>query len=340
MIVPSSIQQRFNYSEPYVDRVARLVRDVVFAFCESHGYAFVGRKKTASSVSEKIETGRYVSWNGLDDLYGCTIVIPTLVDEAPAIDFLEATFVKAELRRRGGTLKQPDVFRFDSTRFIGKVNLTEAQKEESELGNILFEVQVRTAFEHAWSVATREFAYKSDEVNWRRSRLAAQLKASVEQLDALVLGFDAMSGHLSEHEWPIISAKRHLEICLKKLVSDAVVPIEVAPESWARFCDNMWTLVDSTFSTPMSKKLESAQKAAEVVERRARAVAGTSFPRSITLLQFCLASLMEEGFINKPIKGYTPLITRELLDLFPVVQKLGAGFNFDEVTTADASPEA
>lgn len=328
MIVPSCIQQSFDFSGPYIDRVAGFVKDVTFSFCEEQGFAFIGRKKSVSSVSEKIETGRYKRWSELDDLYGCAIIVPTLNREVDAITFLNNAFKRIELRARGGTLKQPDTFRFDSTRFIGRLKDSEASALDSRLGDVLFEIQIRTAFEHAWSVATREFAYKADEVSWRRARLAAQLKASVEQLDALAVGFDAISGHLSEHEWPVISAKRQLETCMKKLVADAVIPIEVAPESWTRFCDNLWTIVDAAIDNPTAKKLESAQQAAAIFETRARTVGGALFPRSITLLQFCLAALMDEGLLGKPIKGHTPLITRELVDLFPVVRKLGDGFDF------------
>lgn len=330
MIIPALVRQRFELAEPYIYRVSRIVRDIVFAHCEERGFAFLGRKKTLESAAEKIETGRFARWSELDDLYGCTIIVPTLAEEKGAIEFLSCTFEVVELRLRGGTMKQPDVFRFDSTRFIGKLKLDEEVKRESELCNILFEIQIRTAFEHAWLVATRTFAYKADQVNWRRFRLAAQLKASVEQLDALVVGFDAMAVHLSEHEWPVLSAKRQLEVMLKKLVEENVIPNELAPESWTRLCDTLWTLVDEAYPSPLPKKVESAQKASEIIEKRMRATGGQMFPRSITLLQFSLGTLVEEGVITKPIRGYTPLITQELLDHFPSIKRLGSGFEFDE----------
>jgi len=329
MIVPSSVRQKYDFVAPYVDRVAQTVRDLVFAFCEERGFAFAARKKKIESISEKIETGRFSMWRQLDDIFGCAIIVPTLSEEAEAVEFLCASFQKVKLSRRGGTWKDPDVFRFDSTRFVGRLRLSKAVEDESELHNILFEVQVRTAFEHAWAVATRAFSYKADKTSWRRFRLAAQMKAAVEQLDALVVGYDSISEVLCEHKWPILSAKSQLEESIKCLIDEGVIASEVAPESWTRFCENLWKVVDGATNNDLAKKVEAAEKAAEVICRRARELGIGNFPRSITLLQYCVGCLVEEGIVSGPVKDYTPLITREFLDLFPSVRCLGDGFVFD-----------
>jgi ppGpp synthetase/RelA/SpoT-type nucleotidyltranferase len=81
------------------------------------------------------------------------------------------------------------VFRFDCTRFIGRLRSPD-ENTRSPIYDIPFEVQIKSAFEHAWSATTHLLTYKSSEVNWSKLRLTAQLKAAVEQLDTLVLSFE------------------------------------------------------------------------------------------------------------------------------------------------------
>jgi ppGpp synthetase/RelA/SpoT-type nucleotidyltranferase len=165
------------------------VRDSLLVLCEDRGFALVSRIKTLESVSEKVETGRFDSWASLDDLVAVTVVIPTLTSEPAVVSFLKDSFKEVELRARSSTFKAPEVFRFDCTRFIGQLRSPD-ENSRTPIHDVLFEVQIRSAFEHAWSVTTHALAYKSPEVSWSRLRLTAQLKAAVEQLDTLVLSFE------------------------------------------------------------------------------------------------------------------------------------------------------
>ena len=181
MIVPASVLQKHKYVRPYLEKLGQHVRDVVGGYCDRKGYAYAGRAKSSESLAEKIETGRYAKWSDLDDLFACTIVIPTLTDEPEVLEFLRQAFTEDRLERRGSTLKDPAVFRFDTTRFIGCLGPSEIERNPV-LATMKFEVQVRTAFEHAWSVTTHALTYKAGQVNWRHLRLAAQLRSAIEQL--------------------------------------------------------------------------------------------------------------------------------------------------------------
>jgi hypothetical protein len=113
------------------------------------------------------------------------------------LEFLERAFVTVRIKRRGSSNKAPEVFRFDTTRFIGKLRIPENISTDDPLYQIQFEVQVPSAFEHAWSVTTHALTYKGEHVEWNRFRLAAQLKAAVEQLDILILAFEETSSKIS-----------------------------------------------------------------------------------------------------------------------------------------------
>ena len=56
----------------------------------------------------------------------------------------------------------------------------------SGLADTLFEVQVRTFLQHAWTIATHDIIYKSDDVSWRRERIAHQAKAALEHAEVTI----------------------------------------------------------------------------------------------------------------------------------------------------------
>jgi len=200
-----------------------------------------------SSVCEKIETGRYSSWREIEDFVACVIIIPNLSYEADVIKFLRDAFIEAGMRRKGSTFKCYDVFRFDSTRFIGKLRQT-SPDEAPELSSIKFEVQIRSAFEHAWSVTTHDLAYKSSSVDWRVLRLAAQLKSSVEQLDMIALSAREVNRKITASRWPEIDIKVQLLSYLKDAFEKGRIPKELEPKDFSRVIDNIYRLVKDDLS--------------------------------------------------------------------------------------------
>lgn len=327
MIIPGIIERKYALIQPYLGIVGSRVRDVVQSYCDRHGYAFVGRVKDTGSLAEKIETGRFGRWRELDDSFACTIIVPTLAEEPRAIEYLESQFLVAELKRRGSTLKDPSVFRFDATRFIGRLRLEMLPDTNAELTLMPFEIQIRTAFEHAWSVTTHALAYKGDQVDWRRIRLAAQLKASVEQIDNLIIGFDQVVSSISEQQWPEISAKKAIEDFFRKQVASGNIPSEAAPKSWGRFCDNFYSVLLATTRERVRDPLKFAQGALQIIQAELSKNGAARFPRSISLIQFSIGTLAQGKFISSSLNRYIPLVTQELRDLYPAVHVLGSGFD-------------
>ncbi|HEY9702182.1 MAG TPA: hypothetical protein V6C58_07035, partial [Allocoleopsis sp.] len=192
MIYPAILERKYQQYLPFVQNVSQRVKETLINFCEGKGYAFIARVKTIESLAEKIETGRFKNWSDLDDLFGCTIIIPTLSHEKEVIQFCQNTFDIMRTIKRGQNKKPPDTFRFDSTRIYAKLKTLNPINSDNILSiyDIIFEIQVKSAFEHAWSVSTHDLVYKHSEIDWRRLRLASQIKATVEQLDMLILAFE------------------------------------------------------------------------------------------------------------------------------------------------------
>lgn len=330
MIIPASIQQKRSLIEPYLTQVAVRVRDVVATLCHDRGYAYLGRTKNPESLSEKIETGRFASWSELDDLFACAVVVPTIGEESSVIEQLQTAFIQVECKKRGSTLKDPAIFRFDITRFIGRLRPESVPSASEELLAIRFEVQVRTAFEHAWSETTHALAYKSSDVNWRHLRLAAQLRAAVEQLDQVVLGFEQTAAIIPEQSWPEVAARQRIWHFFSDKLSSKALPSEVVPKSWGRFSENLLQLIKSSSEKRITDLDSYVDDALKMIEEEFGSLTPDRFPRSISLLQFCTGAVTKRGLFKHPPhpQRFVPLITQELLDLFPETKFLGPGFDF------------
>lgn len=329
-MVPAEIRRRFENCRPVVDRVASTVRDTVLTYCENNGFAYIGRIKKLESLAEKIETGRYNKWSELDDLFACAVIVPTLLYEPDVLEFLGDVFLRVEVKKRGSTRKPPDTFRFEATRFYGRLRDSGAASSTDPRFGITFEVQVRSAFEHAWSVTTHAI-YKSSKVDWREKRLAAQLKAAVEQLDSLVMAYEESSKTIVEHNWPEFVVRQTIVNRLSALSSRGVLPAEVMPTDWSRFAENFSALIRSSCSIPQHKQDEFVVAAVERFEADiVDSASNGSVPLSLSLLQYGLGVLTRAGVLTEPLARFCPLLTSELLALYPETARFsGKQFSFD-----------
>ncbi len=225
--------------------------------------------------------------------------------------------------------QSPDVFRFDATRFIGSLRSPPGVDGAEPLYSLRFEVQVRTAFEHAWSAATHALVYKSGSVDWKRLRMAAQLKAAVEQLDTLVLAFESSAELITEHPSPDVAVKTAVVTKFKSLCDQGVIPADAEPKDWSRFADNFTALIRAGFRGARHALPAKTEAALDIVSGELRKL-GKSLPRSVSLLQLVLGILAEAGWLQLPLQEYSAMITPELEDLFPRVKTITGAFKFDE----------
>ena len=255
-------------------------------------------------------------------------MIPFLDYEKGVLEWLSTEFAEVETRGRFATMKDPETFRFNATRFIGRLKLDNFTSEEiPPLGRVAFEVQVRTAFEHAWSVATHALAYKGASVDWRKIRLAAQLKASVEQLDLIVKGFDGTASAIEQQRWPSVECKEEIEKFFRAKFEDRSLPDELRPGSWVRFCETIYKVLKG--KRGYNDEITVVRERLAVLDQSFKKLGPNGIPLSLTLTQLCIGVLAENGIITSPIRDYVPLMTDELKSLYPKAAVLGVGFNFE-----------
>ncbi|MGA8431310.1 MAG: hypothetical protein WB729_15925 [Candidatus Sulfotelmatobacter sp.] len=328
MITSSQTRAKYASVEQHLAYVRDRVRDTLMTLCEQNGYALVYRIKTLPSLSEKIESGRFAKWSELDDIIACAVIVPTLSEEPSVVQFLEQVFQVITVKRRNSARKAPDVFRFDATRFIGKLRTPGDASPNDVPYQITFEVQIRSAFEHAWSVTTHALTYKGEHVDWNRLRLTAQLKAAVEQLDTLVLGFEEASSNIAKSFWPETQAKSDIASFFKAKLTSGALPGELGPKDWTRFSDNVYDMVRSSKGSHRRPPPEIVSAVSTTMNDAIAELGRDRIPRSISLIQFVFASLFAAQVLSAPLEGYCPVISPELETLYPELEGFAPRFDF------------
>jgi ppGpp synthetase/RelA/SpoT-type nucleotidyltranferase len=325
MFVSTALRQRYEVALPHIEAVASEVRATLYTFCEEKGFAFLSRIKNLDSLAEKIECGRYSTWWELDDLFACTVVIPTLNHEPGVEEFCGSAFVLHSARRRGSPEKPFDVFRFDATRLYYRLRPPMGEDAPgTEKYRLLFEVQIKSAFDHAWSTATHDLTYKSNQIDWRRLRLSAQIKAIVEQLDVAILGFEQMAPLIAENPDRRLRIKREIGDLFRRGAAEKKIPEESIPIDFSRFVDNFGDMIRAAGLRPEEAVSIARQIVDMIMERDPQ-----QFPRSLSLFQFCFAEATLNSFIEQTRDSYSVPITPELESLYPHVREYPRRFSME-----------
>ena len=324
VIAPPEIRSRYDEAHKHLVAIQSTVSDIILRYCRDGNYAFQDRVKTIESVVEKIESGRFERWAQLDDLYACSIIVPTFSHEAGVLNFLKDQFEKVKIIERGTTKKDPNIFRFDATRAYFKLMPSPSLQPESLLRTVVFEVQVKSAFEHAWSVATHAIAYKGNNVDWSNLRLAAQLKASVEQIDGILNSFTHTSSFIKKQSWPEIDAKQHINKQFQKVTEDEKFPKESLPNSWGRFSDNLYEAILAFHggTLPFAKRLSTTKQIVKKITDSIQNDGLDKYPRTLSLLQYSLCILAGNSDLKSLPSNYRPLCTNAMGDFFPATKSL------------------
>lgn len=316
MIIPKEILFKYNLLEPYFKKAKEIIDQTLLNYSSFHHFAYLSRIKSVDSLAEKIESGRYKDWDSIDDFIGAVIIIPHLNVENEVVNFLKDSFNEIFIKKRGSTFKSPDVFRFDSTRFIGRLNKITT---EETIHQINFEVQIRSAFEHAWSVATHDLSYKSSSIDWKVLRLASQLKSSVEQLDMIITGAQKIKDSIQEHLWPDTEVKSKICSFFENLILTEIIPIELKPKDMSRFSENIFVLINGSLDLKNSKKWKKKlTNIFNIFQKEFLLLGDIDFPRSLSLYQLCFGILMKTEILENKIIREHPFHKGDLFDMiFP-----------------------
>ncbi|WP_335965449.1 hypothetical protein [Galbibacter sp. PAP.153] len=318
MILDSRISTKYKLYLPYFQFIQDSLDQTLMNYAKKHLFAYTSRIKKLDSISEKIETGRYSSWVNIDDFVACTVIVPNLSYEEGVIEFLKSAFIEINLRKKGSAFKNFDTFRFDSTRFIGKLKPPNS-KVNQDIYDISFEIQIRSAFEHAWSVTTHDLAYKSKNIDWKVLRLASQLKASVEQLDMIALSAKDVNKNITSYKWPEIDIKIKILEFIRDSFEKGKIPKEISPKDHSRVVDNLFALIKNQLSTWQTRKLNKELKTIfECIDNELDHLNKIGFPMTLSLYQVFFGVLLKHKLVDiGDISKITFYKTDTFLRVFP-----------------------
>ena len=187
MKVPASIRQiHADQLEP--NRLLKMEIDRLITGIRSPRWHYESRIKELDSFALKAESGRFGDARQLEDFFACTLVVPNATELFTAEQLITSTFTLHERRPPNvrHTHKRSDAFPFDDLRLYVRLKgdpTLPPDRPPNDLVGILFEVQLKTFLQHAWTIATHGLVYKTDEANWSKERIAFQIKAMLEHAE-------------------------------------------------------------------------------------------------------------------------------------------------------------
>jgi hypothetical protein len=179
-------------------------------------------------------------------------------------------------------------------------------------------------FDYAWLVATHDLVYKSKKIDWRQIRLAAQLKAMVEQIDSMIEDFEGLAGVVPTSEHDETAARAEIvDLCQRKL-SEGRIPSQLEPASWSRLADNVFGLARS-YSSNRYAALSNVRALLSAFEQRVDDVSNP-VPMSGSLFQVFLGVVQTLPSAN--LNDYV-IVDSEELAQFHGITTVPTSFIFD-----------
>jgi ppGpp synthetase/RelA/SpoT-type nucleotidyltranferase len=183
MKVVYSITKLYKEQLHLYQKLGEAVDKLIFSI-KGKGWHYDSRIKSLESYALKLEACRQTDPTKMEDFFACTLVVENTNEIKNVINLLKPYF-KIQYRKPPNekfTHKNSDSFVFDDLRLYTILKASSARLK-GPLNEILFEIQIKTFLQHAWSIATHDLIYKSDEINWSKQRVAYQVKAMLENAE-------------------------------------------------------------------------------------------------------------------------------------------------------------
>lgn len=186
MKIPASIRLLYEDQRALNELLKKEVDNKVKGIINERWH-YESRVKQLISFAMKLETGRVSDPKALEDFFACTIVVQNASQINGAYQKIDEAFEIVYKRPESDsfTKKAASSFLFDDLRLYCRQKQNPALPP-SNISEILFEIQIKTFLQHAWSIATHDLVYKADDANWSQERIAFQIKAMLEHAEVSI----------------------------------------------------------------------------------------------------------------------------------------------------------
>jgi len=193
MKIPLSIRRDYDEQLDKIIRLQKFVDDSIRA-AKKPNWHYESRIKSKESFALKIETGRFPDPKELEDFFACMLVVENSKSLVEAEDMIKSKFDFIERRPSSDkkTQKKAECFIFDDLRLYVRWK-DDPVLPPTGINGALFEIQIKTFLQHAWSIATHDLIYKSDTVDWAKERVAFQIKAMLEHAEMSIQEVEKIS---------------------------------------------------------------------------------------------------------------------------------------------------
>lgn len=195
MKIPLSFLQAYNESCLAYQRLQADVEPRLTEVAKKYNGSYSQRIKSPESLIIKAEkTGLENPFLLIDDLFACTITVANSGDIQNVITDVDPFFILVERRQR--SLK-PNQFDYNDVNLTLRVNPDRHRKDEI-IVDLIFELQVKTLLQLAWSQASHDIIYKARKKTWGLTRVASQLRALLEMADSVLANLENAANLLQE----------------------------------------------------------------------------------------------------------------------------------------------
>lgn len=193
MKIPGSVRALYSdlrtKYEPLKSDVDQLLRGR-----RESSWHYESRIKSMESFALKLESGRWKGAEDVDDFLAAVLVVQNMsgLQDAESLIMNAFRVVSRRPKSRRSTTTKADEFPFDDTRLY--VSWSPASiVPRPQYNELIFEIQLRTFLQHAWNIATHDVVYKTEALKWSKERLAAQVRASLEQAEVTLHEIDKLA---------------------------------------------------------------------------------------------------------------------------------------------------
>lgn len=321
-MVPAELTASLGRLHGSLESMSHQIKTIVSNYCELKKFAWVSRSKDEDAIVQKIETGRFQNFSDMDDLIAYSIIVPTLAYEEEVRKFLGGQFQVVSVKGRLEIQRDPRSFDFDSTRVYCR--LRKPEWDDGRLPwvyKLQFEVQIRSALEHAWATIIHDLTYKGGDIDWRSIRLASSIKAQLEIIDVMLRDFDSVKEKIEPRPWRDDANRKAMIGFIGRLASEDKIPRIQLPADIIRLSDNILNVLTKNARRELTGTLDKLEGAIDHLNSE-------GFPRSLTMFQVIVVSLLrsEPALIDG---NKTFHVTSAMRSLHPEAAKLPQQFSYD-----------